>query len=210
MPLPRLRCWSFAALKMLFGVACLCGAARLSPDSAYICGWIVMFGVIFTLHFGLFDLLHCGWQSSQVNTVPLMNWPICSRSLSEFWGLRWNRAFRDFTHRFLLKPLSRRLPVGMAMFIVYLFSGLVHELVITLPARGGYGGPTVYFLLQYAGIMTERTAVGTSAPSRRMLRKTVRLDRDYRSHLPPLSRAFCHRDYATICHIHRRLRLCQN
>ena len=81
-------------------------------------------------------------------------------NLSDFWGNRWNRAFRDLTHRFLFRPLVPRLGGAGSVLVGFLFSGLVHDLVISLPARGGYGGPTLFFLLQGVGLLTIRSPLG--------------------------------------------------
>jgi hypothetical protein len=155
--------WLFALAKFSLGLGTLYGGARLVPaEYPYLVGWVGMVGVVLALHFGLFHLLSCFWRTLGVEAKPLMNWPLAATSLSDFWGRRWNTAFRDLTHRFLFRPLMTRLGPSGAVFAGFVFSGLVHEAVISWPAGGGWGGPTLFFLLQGVGILVERSAWGRS------------------------------------------------
>lgn len=147
-----------AGLVLFFGVAHL-----VLPRDAYVAGWIGMTGIALFLHFGVFALLSCGWRSAGIQARPLMNDPIRSQSLGEFWGRRWNTAFRDLTHRFLFRPLTRRFGVRAGLAGGFVFSGLVHDLVISWPAGGGWGGPTLFFAIQGGGILLERTRLGARA-----------------------------------------------
>ena len=156
---PQGREWAFAAAKTLLGAVVFFGAARAIPGGhPYLVGWAGMVGIVLMLHFGLFHLLSCGWRANGVEAEPLMKWPIAATGLGDFWGKRWNTAFRDLTHRFLFRPLIRRFGaknVGLAVFASFTFSGLVHDTVISLPAGGGYGGPTIFFILQAIGLRVE-------------------------------------------------------
>lgn len=158
---PRLGEWAFAAGKLALGVVLMWVAVPLVPTTLPVLrGWVGMIGLIFLLHFGTFHLVSCAWRAAGVEARPLMDWPVLSVSASEFWGRRWNTAFRDLTHRFLFRPLVARLGPRSGIAAGFLFSGLVHELVISVPARGGFGGPTVYFVVQGLGLLAERSNLG--------------------------------------------------
>ena len=158
---PGIAEWLFAGAKAAFGATLVWGAVpAVSESRPLFRGWLGMTGLIFLLHFGTFHLLSCVWRAAGVDAKPLMNWPVRSASLSEFWGKRWNTAFRDLTHRFLFAPLARRLGPRAGLAAGFLFSGIVHDLVISAPAGGGYGLPTLYFVAQGFGLLAERSKFG--------------------------------------------------
>jgi alginate O-acetyltransferase complex protein AlgI len=76
------------------------------------------------------------------------------------WGKRWNLGFRKLSHTLVFRPLQRRFGTTVGTLGAFLASGLVHELVISVPARAGYGLPTAYFLAQGLGVIAERSEVG--------------------------------------------------
>jgi len=150
-----------AALKLVAGgVLFWIVARRISPDRTILAGWVGMVGLILLLHFGSFHLLSCAWRSIGIDARPLMNRPLASVSVGEFWGRRWNTAFRDLTHRFLFRPLNSRLGPQWAILAGFVFSGVVHDLVISVPAGGGYGWPTFFFGTQAVAIFVERSRAG--------------------------------------------------
>jgi predicted DCC family thiol-disulfide oxidoreductase YuxK len=155
---PRAREFAFAVLKILLGALLFwLTTPRALAIHPLLGGWTGMIGLILLLHFGLFHLLSLAWRAAGVNAPPLMRAPLLSRSLGEFWGKRWNTAFNHLVAEFLFRPLRRPFGAQAAMMCVFLTSGLIHELVISVPARGGYGLPTLYFLLQGAGVLFEHT-----------------------------------------------------
>ena len=158
---PSRNAWAQAVAKALFGAVLVWGmAGQVFPWSSWAAGWIGLAGLAFLLHFGVFHLLALVWQRAGVAAEPIMHWPIAARSVGDFWGRRWNLAFRELANEFIYLPLASRLGVTGAMTVSFLVSGLLHELVISLPAGGGYGLPTAYFLLQAAGLRAEHSPLG--------------------------------------------------
>ena len=171
LPAPTPREWGASVVCLLTGLLLFFVVPGYFPKlGGYFIGWMGMIGIVLILHFGSFLILSCFWRSRGVGAAPLMNQPIRSRSLSEFWGKRWNTAFRDLTHRFLFLPLTARLGPRIGIFSGFLLSGLIHDVVISIPANGGYGLPTLYFVLQSAGFFLERSAWGKALGLKRMPR----------------------------------------
>jgi len=161
-PPPEPTTWLWAMFEMILGVILLWVVPRSVPQGQPLLrGWAAMLGLILLLHFGTFQIAALLWQSIAVNAKAIMSAPLRSTSLGEFWGKRWNLGFRQLSHELIFRPLHRRLGADAAGFLVFTVSGLIHDLVISLPARGGYGLPTAYFLLQGVGITIERSRLGT-------------------------------------------------
>ncbi|MFA6133595.1 MAG: membrane bound O-acyl transferase family-domain-containing protein [Phycisphaerae bacterium] len=115
-----------------------------------------MAGLFVLLGFGVPHLASMFWCRLGLNVEPIMHNPLLARSLADFWGRRWNRAFRDVVCPLFCHPLMPRFGRGGALIIGFLVSGLVHELVISFPSRSGFGGPTAYFLMQAFGVLIQR------------------------------------------------------
>ncbi len=124
--------------------------------------WVYLYALLglsslaLALLFGAFDLLAAFWRWNGVDVQKQWHFLPASESLSDYWSRRWNRAFHDFARNHVYLPFKRHWNSTAALFITFLFSGLIHDLIISVPARGGYGLPTGYFLLQALGMWVER------------------------------------------------------
>jgi hypothetical protein len=151
------RAWFWPVANVLIGVTLLWGVARYF-EHPLAAGWVGMVGLILILHFGLFGVLAHVWRALGVPVSPIMRAPIAATSLSEFWGRRWNLAFRDLAHHVVFTPVARCAGHRAATWATFAASGLMHDAVISVPAGAGFGLPTAYFLLQALGLTLERKA----------------------------------------------------
>jgi predicted DCC family thiol-disulfide oxidoreductase YuxK len=153
-----LKSGALAVARILLGAVLLFAVVR-RINHPIVAGWIGMTGMILMLHFGLFALLSLGWRALRVDAAAIMDAPLRSTSIAEFWGRRWNGAFNDLALSLVFRPMARRTGVAAATLSAFAVSGLVHETVISLPAAAGFGLPTAYFLLQGLGVLVQRKSV---------------------------------------------------
>jgi alginate O-acetyltransferase complex protein AlgI len=121
-------------------------------------------GLSFILHFGIFNVVAGAWRYLGVDVHALFRAPLLSRSLAEFWGRRWNLAFSEMTATGVYRPLSAVAGKRVALLAAFVFSGLLHELAISLPVLAGFGLPLLYFAIHGALMLAERALERAGRP----------------------------------------------
>jgi alginate O-acetyltransferase complex protein AlgI len=118
---------------------------------------LIAFSLI--LHFGILGISAGMWRFSGVNTYVLFRQPAKATSLAEFWGKRWNLAFSEMTSIAIFRPLRNKIGAPAALMAAFIFSGLLHELALSVPVNSGYGLPMLYFILQGGLVLFEKVLI---------------------------------------------------
>ena len=134
------------------GVAIVFAATKIVKPWAFI---PLVIGLSLILHFGLFNLDLALLRRAGFDVKPLFVAPLGARTLAEFWSRRWNVGFSEMTSLAVYRPL-KKWNAPAATMAAFAFSGLLHEVAISLPVRAGFGLPTLYFLIQGAAVLVER------------------------------------------------------
>jgi alginate O-acetyltransferase complex protein AlgI len=156
-------------VRLALGLTLLAAArlAWLQTASRMLATALALPALSFVLHFGIFNLVAGAWRRAGVDVHALFRAPFLSRSLAEFWGRRWNLAFSEMTAIAVYRPLSSAAGKPAALVVAFLFSGLLHELAISLPVRAGFGLPLLYFAIHGALMLAERALERAGRPVHR-------------------------------------------
>jgi len=125
--------------------------------------WIALVGFCFLTLFARLDIAALIFRLMGFAVEKLMDCPIAATTLGDFWGRRWNRIVSGMLREVIFFPMARWAGARVALFTVFAYSGLYHE-GVSFMAGSGYGGPSLYFLIQYLGV-----AIENSRPGRRLL-----------------------------------------
>lgn len=114
---------------------------------------LVMFlPMSFGFHFGALRVLKGALRAAGFPVRTLFPNLLETRGIGDFWSKRWNVGYSQMMQRLVGRPLQDRLGSAAGVMAVFLGSGVLHELAITLPVRSGFGLPTLYFTLH--GLLT--------------------------------------------------------
>ncbi|UOE47322.1 membrane bound O-acyl transferase family-domain-containing protein [Mucilaginibacter sp. SMC90] len=139
-------------------------ALRFDAGLAYfLVSPLLLVALSLILHFGLLSIGAGQWRLMGVNTYYLFRQPAKSMTLTEFWGKRWNLAFIEMTTIAIFRPLRGKIGKAGALAVAFLFSGLLHELALSVPVNGGYGLPMLYFVIQGVVLLIEKRLISRNA-----------------------------------------------
>jgi hypothetical protein len=129
---------------------------QLIGIQAAINSWFVN-DLIFTVGFvfivqavgqGFFGL----WQLLGIRSHPLMNNILLSRTPAEFWQ-RWSWPIHLWLYRYVYVPAGGNSHRTRATLLVFLISGLQHELLVALAIGRVTGHQTAFFMLNALGVL---------------------------------------------------------
>lgn len=103
-------------------------------------------------HFGALRVLKGALRAAGFPVRTLFPNLLKTRGIGDFWSKRWNVGYSQMMQRLIGRPVQNRLGSAAGVMAVFLGSGVLHELAITLPVRSGFGLPTLYFTLH--GLLT--------------------------------------------------------
>jgi len=117
---------------------------------------MLLVGLSLILHFGMLNISAGALRLQGIATYLLFRKPAKALSLTEFWSKRWNLAFSEMTSLTIFRPLRSKTGSAVALMASFIFSGFLHELALSVPVNGGYGLPTLYFVLQGLLVLIEK------------------------------------------------------
>lgn len=107
--------------------------------------WAMFFSMSLAFHYGGLRLLNGCLRAAGFPVRTLFPNLFHTRGIGDFWSTQWNVGYSHMMQRIVGRPVAALVGRPAGMIAIFLSSGLLHELAITLPVKSGYGGPTAYF-----------------------------------------------------------------
>lgn len=143
---------------VVVGLAGVCSSSQLLSGAPRLAGRWAM-GALFAYAAVevVVSVVILAYAALGIDPRPLHDDPIRSKTITEFWGRRWNRAVHRFLKQTFFVPVARRGYTELGMALSFLVSAFIH-FAFMLPAVGAFwaGMMGAFFLLQLPFLWAER------------------------------------------------------
>ena len=117
--------------------------------------WAMFIPMSLAFHFGVLRLMKASLRIAGYPVRTLFPNVLMSRGIGDFWSRRWNVGYSQMMQRLVGRPVTNVAGSSAGIMAVFIGSGMLHELAITLPVRSGYGLPTLYFTAHGLFVLAE-------------------------------------------------------
>lgn len=107
--------------------------------------WAMFIPMSLAFHFGILRLLKTALRLVGYPVRTLFPNILVARGIGDFWSRRWNVGYSQMMQRLVGRPMTKVAGGSAGIMAVFIGSGILHELAITLPVQSAYGLPTLYF-----------------------------------------------------------------
>lgn len=116
----------------LFGAALAVVAHVGAPAAAldWTVRWLAGAVVVYAMVDATVRLITVGYQAAGFRIPAIHDNPILSRTLAEFWGVRWNQAVHGLLLDHCFRPLARRRLARLGVFAAFVGSALLHAWLV--------------------------------------------------------------------------------
>ena len=117
--------------------------------------WAMFIPMSLAFHFGVLRLMKAAHRMAGYPVRTLFPNVLVARGIGDFWSRRWNVGYSQMMQRLVGRPVSNVFGNAAGIMAVFVGSGILHELAITLPVGSGYGLPTLYFTFHGLLVLAE-------------------------------------------------------
>ena len=106
-------------------------------------------------HFGALRVLKGGLRKAGFPVRTLFPNVLKAQGVGDFWSRRWNVGYSQMMQRLVGRPVEMVGGKSAGVMAVFVISGLLHEVAISLPVQAGFGLPTAYFTMHGLLVLLE-------------------------------------------------------
>lgn len=150
-----------ALIRTLLFAAAAVAAYRLADMSGIrLVRWLAVTAFVYAVADGLVAMLRFAFGAAGHALPPIHRDPILSRSLSEFWGERWNLAVGDWLAAHCFRPLARARRARLGLAAAFVASAMIHFYVAWAPAGVELAVLSGAFFLVHGALVGIERALG--------------------------------------------------
>ncbi len=143
-------------ISFVFGVLFFLASSLIGKGESTFLNYVSLLSFFFIIHMGLVDILRSFLILGGYSPNKMFNQPFKAESLRDFWSFRWNKAFVEMNKIFIQEPMKNYLSGNTMVLLIFIISGILHEIGISFSSGQDYGRPFLYFIIQGVGFILER------------------------------------------------------